>query len=89
MVTGDLAPLGEACVRGGGCLFLWRSVVVGRLAGKWLRYLGMLLVQFPQIVPERRCLMLGLCRRGKLVGYWDRRFGFAMTPFLGHNVGSP
>jgi len=38
MVTGDLAPIGEACVRGGGCLFLWRRQWWTVGTGKWLRY---------------------------------------------------
>jgi len=66
-VTGDLVPIGDYQSRGGGCLFLWRSVVLGRLAGKWLRNSGMWLVRFPQIVPSHRFPMMGLGRRWNLV----------------------
>jgi len=61
-------------------------VVLGRLAGKWLRYSGMLLVRFPQIVPERRCPMLGLCHRWKLVRLLGSSVWSCFNAFFGHDV---
>jgi len=45
LVTGDLAPIGEACVRGGGCLFLWRRRYVKRFLESDSGYWFMLHVQ--------------------------------------------
>jgi len=68
--VGDLGPSGRRDSRGGGCLFLWRSVGLRLACRKVAQVFGYVApTVFPGAIQSVGIPMLGLCRRWKLVSF--------------------